>query len=83
MNSKKYHKKLETMVKEGIKNNIYKETTDTTLPDPKLFQDFLYRNFKDYKDYKKMRCWVPEINTQLIPQSLFYCVQRQGNTKCS
>ena len=56
MNSKKYHKKLETMVKEGIKNNIYKETTDTTLPDLKLFQHFLYRNFKDYKDYKKMRC---------------------------
>ena len=26
MNSKKYYEKLETMVKEGIKNDIYKET---------------------------------------------------------
>ena len=32
-----YYKKLETMVKEGIKNRIYKETTDTTLYDLKLF----------------------------------------------
>ena len=55
MDSKKYYEKLETMVNEGIKNGIYKETTDTTLHDLKLFQDFLYRNFKDYKDYEKMR----------------------------
>ena len=50
-----YYEKLETMVKERIKNGIYKETTDTTLHDLKLFQDFLYSNFKDYKDYEKMR----------------------------
>ena len=43
------------MVKEGIKNGIYKESTDTTSHDLKLFQDFLYRNFKDYKDYEKIR----------------------------
>ena len=55
MDSEKYYKNLETMVKEDIKNGIYKETTDTTLHDLKLFQDFLYRNFKDYKDYEKMR----------------------------
>ena len=55
MNSKKYYEKLETMVKEGIKNSIYKETTDTTLHDLKLFQDFLSCNFKDYKDYEKVR----------------------------
>ena len=42
------------MVNEGIKNGIYKEATHTTLHDLKLFQDFLYRNFKDYKDYEKM-----------------------------
>ena len=53
MDSKKYHEKLAGMVNKGIKNVIYKETTDTTLHDLKLFQDFLYRNFKDYKDYKK------------------------------
>ena len=44
-----------TMVKGGIKDGIYKETTDTILHDLKLFQDFLYRNFKDYKDYEIMR----------------------------
>ena len=53
MDSKKYYEKLAAMVNKGIKNFIYKETTDTTLHDLKLFQDFLYRNFKDYKDYKK------------------------------
>ena len=55
MDSKMYYEKLETMVKQAIKNGIYKETADTTLHDLKLFQDFLYRNFKDYKDYEKMR----------------------------
>ena len=55
MDSKIYYEQLETMVKEGIENGIYKETTDTTLHDLKLFQDFLYRNVKDYKDYEKMR----------------------------
>ena len=44
MDSKKYYEKLETMVNEGIKNGIFKETTDTTLHDLKLFPDFLYRN---------------------------------------
>ena len=55
MDGKKYYEKFETMVKEGIKNGIYKETTDTSLHDLKLFQVFLYRNFKDYKDYEKIR----------------------------
>ena len=55
MDSEKYYKNPETMVKEGIKNGIYKETTDTTLHDLKLFQDFLYCNFKDFKDCEKMR----------------------------
>ena len=44
-----------TMVRGGIKDGIYKETTDTILHDLKLFQDFPYRNFKDYKDYEIMR----------------------------
>ena len=55
MDSEKYYKKLETMVNENIKYSIYKETIDTTLHDLKLFQDFLYRNFKYYKDYEKIR----------------------------
>ena len=55
MDSNKYYKKLETMVKEGIKKGMYKETTDATLHDFKLFQEFLYCDYKDYKDYEKMR----------------------------
>ena len=43
MESKNHYQKLETMVNEGIKNGIYKETTDTTLHELKLFQDFLYK----------------------------------------
>ena len=64
-----YFEKLETMVKEGIKNGIYKETTDTTLHDLKLFQNLLYRNFKDYKDYEKM---IPVSNrpTRLYPSAI-------------
>ena len=31
MDSKMYYEKLKTMVKEGIKNGIYKKTADTTL----------------------------------------------------
>ena len=53
MDNNKYYEKLENMVNEGIKNGIYKETTYTTLHDLKLFQDFLYHNFKDYKDKKR------------------------------
>ena len=55
IDSKKYYEKLETIVNEGIKNVICKEITDTVFYDLKLFQDFLYRNFKDYKYYEKMR----------------------------
>ena len=43
------------MINGGVKNGIYKETAGTTLHDLKLLQDFLYRNFRDYKDYEKMR----------------------------
>lgn len=46
---------LETMAKEDIKNSFCKKTTDTTLHDRKLFQHFEYRNFKDYKNFEKMR----------------------------
>ena len=43
------------MIDDGIKNKIYEETTDNTLKDLKNFQDFLYRNFKDYENYDEMR----------------------------
>ena len=38
MDSKKHYEKLKTMVNEGIKNSIFKETTDTTLHDLKHFK---------------------------------------------
>ena len=38
-----------------MKTVSIKKYTDTTLHDLKLFQDFLYHNFKDYKDSGKMR----------------------------
>ena len=74
MDSNKYYEKLETMVNEGIKNGIYKETTNTILHDLKLFQDFLYRNFKDYKDYEKMR---PVYNrpARLLPKPINLIIQ--------
>ena len=37
------------IVDEGIANEKYKETSDTTHVDFKRFKDFLYRNFKDKK----------------------------------
>ena len=43
------------MVNEDIKNGIYKESLYTTLHDLKLFQDFLYCNFKICIDYENMR----------------------------
>ena len=34
---------------------MYEETTDNTLEDLKVFQEFLYRNIKDYENYDDMR----------------------------
>ena len=42
-----------------FKNGIYKETTDITLLDIKLFQYFLYRNFKDYKNMRPFSNCAP------------------------
>ena len=50
---KKYHEKRKATGNEGIENGIYEERADTALHDLKLFQDFLYRNFKNYKVDKK------------------------------
>ena len=50
-----YNNIMQKMIDDGIKNKIYEETTDNTLKDLKNFQDFLYRNFKDYENYDEMR----------------------------
>ena len=42
------------MIDNGIKNEIYEETADNTLKDLKTFQEFLYRNSKDYENYDDM-----------------------------
>ena len=34
---------------------MYEETTDNTLKDLKISQEFLYRNIKDYENYDDMR----------------------------
>ena len=52
MNRSDYIEKPEVMIDSGIKKGIYEVTTDSTLQDLKRFRDFLYRNFKDYENYK-------------------------------
>ena len=59
LNRKDYDEKLENMIQDGINNGTYIETDDTTLQDLKLFQSFLYRNFKTHKKYKEM---IPSSN---------------------
>ena len=54
MNKVDYVIKMEEMIKNGIQNRVYVETEDNTLRDPKRFQDFLYRNFKNNERYNKM-----------------------------
>ena len=43
------------MIDEGIMKGAYVETTDNTLRALSQFQDFLYRNFHNYKCYKDMK----------------------------
>ena len=52
MNRSDYIEKPKVMIDDGIKKGIYEVTTDSTLQDLKRFQNFLYRNFKDYENYK-------------------------------
>ena len=54
MDKSDYIQKLEDMIEEGISKETYERTDDTTLQDLKRFQDFLYRNFYNYKNYHKM-----------------------------
>ena len=55
MKKSDYVTKLYTMIDEGIMKGAYVETTDNTLRALSRFQDFLYRNFHNYKCYKDMK----------------------------
>ena len=43
------------MIKDGITEGNYSETSDNTLYELKRFQDFLYRQLYKHKDYEAMR----------------------------
>lgn len=43
------------MIGKGTRDGVYAETEDSTLQDLKHFQDFLYRNFKNYEHYEKIK----------------------------
>ena len=55
VNRTNYNNIMQKMIDNGIKNKIYEETTDNTLKDLKYFPEFLYRNFKDYKNFDDTR----------------------------
>ena len=55
MNKIDYNNIMQKMIDDGIKNKTYEETADSTLKDLKKFQEFVYRNFKDYENYDDMR----------------------------
>ena len=50
-----YAIKLDTMIDYGIMKGTYVETTDNTLKELLLFQDFLYKNFHNYERYEDMQ----------------------------
>ena len=59
MNKDDYTLKLESMIEEGINKGTYILSDDQTFKELKRFQEFLYRNFRQFEHYDKMR---PEHN---------------------
>ena len=55
MNRVDFNNIMQNVIYDGITNKIHEETTDNTLKDLKIFEEFLYRNFKDYENYDNMR----------------------------
>ena len=55
MNRIDYNNTMQKIIDDGIKSKIYEETADHTFKDLKNFQEFLYRNFKDYGNYDDIR----------------------------
>ena len=54
MNRTDYNTIMLKMINYGIKNQICGEVTGNTGKDLKHFQEFLYRNIKDYENYDDM-----------------------------
>ena len=50
-----YVTKLDTMIDDGVMKGTCAEITDNTLKELSGFQDFLYRNFRNYERYKDMK----------------------------
>ena len=50
-----YAIKLDTLIDYGIMKGTHVETNDNTLKELLLFQDFLYRNFRNYERYEDMQ----------------------------
>ena len=50
-----YNNIIQKKIVHGTKKYIYEETADNTLIELKNFQDFLYRDLKDYKNYDDMK----------------------------
>ena len=50
-----YAIKLDTMIDYSIMKGTHLETNDNTLKELLLFQDFLYRNFRNYERYEDMQ----------------------------
>ena len=50
-----YAIKLDTMIDYSIMKGTHVETNDNTLKELLLFQDFLYRNFRNYERYEDMQ----------------------------
>ena len=55
MNTADYITKIQGMIDDGIRNKVYEPAVDKTLKDLKQFQDFLYRNFRKFEHYDKMK----------------------------
>ena len=55
MNRTDYNNIMSKIIDDGIESKIFEESTDNTLKDLKNFQEFLYRNFKDYENHDDMR----------------------------
>ena len=55
MNKVDYVEKVNSMINEGIRQDKYEMTTDSTHADLEKFQSFLYRNFKSHPSYNDMR----------------------------
>ena len=55
MNKDDYTLKLENMIEEGIDKGTYILSDDQTFKELKRFQEFLYRNFREFEHYDKMR----------------------------